>query len=113
MIRRPPRSTLFPYTTLFRSVLAAERRDRLELGAREDLSRRVVRAVEHDRACPGGDRPREAVGVEAEVGRLEGDEDRLGARDDAAGSVGLVEGLADDHLAAGAQDRRERPAHRL
>src|SRR5690349_22092387 len=25
MIRRPPRSTLFPYTTLFRSVLAATR----------------------------------------------------------------------------------------
>src|SRR5256885_6803518 len=24
MIRRPPRSTLFPYTTLFRSVLIAE-----------------------------------------------------------------------------------------
>src|SRR3712207_7723233 len=26
MIRRPPRSTLFPYTTLFRSVLADDRR---------------------------------------------------------------------------------------
>src|SRR5438445_6726558 len=26
MIRRPPRSTLFPYTTLFRSVLAGERK---------------------------------------------------------------------------------------
>src|SRR3712207_9032362 len=26
MIRRPPRSTLFPYTTLFRSILAHERR---------------------------------------------------------------------------------------
>src|SRR5689334_23910819 len=26
MIRRPPRSTLFPYTTLFRSVLPALRR---------------------------------------------------------------------------------------
>src|SRR3712207_441522 len=26
MIRRPPRSTLFPYTTLFRSVLTLERR---------------------------------------------------------------------------------------
>src|SRR5438105_11588964 len=26
MIRRPPRSTLFPYTTLFRSRLAASRR---------------------------------------------------------------------------------------
>src|SRR3712207_9296946 len=25
MIRRPPRSTLFPYTTLFRSVVGAER----------------------------------------------------------------------------------------
>src|SRR2546426_9133356 len=26
MIRRPPRSTLFPYTTLFRSLLRRERR---------------------------------------------------------------------------------------
>src|SRR2546425_2702010 len=32
MIRRPPRSTLFPYTTLFRSGLAqVDERDRLEL----------------------------------------------------------------------------------
>src|SRR5256886_17362956 len=29
MIRRPPRSTLFPYTTLFRSHLAPEERERL------------------------------------------------------------------------------------
>src|SRR5687768_17956941 len=28
MIRRPPRSTLFPYTTLFRSRFAEARRDR-------------------------------------------------------------------------------------
>src|SRR3712207_8137825 len=28
MIRRPPRSTLFPYTTLFRSAIAKEARDR-------------------------------------------------------------------------------------
>src|SRR2546422_1341506 len=28
MIRRPPRSTLFPYTTLFRSLHAPPRRDR-------------------------------------------------------------------------------------
>src|SRR2546430_10952084 len=26
MIRRPPRSTLFPYTTLFRSIVEAKRR---------------------------------------------------------------------------------------
>src|SRR2546421_7478425 len=29
MIRRPPRSTLFPYTTLFRSIAAAAVRERL------------------------------------------------------------------------------------
>src|SRR5438874_9885494 len=36
MIRRPPRSTLFPYTTLFRSVREALPRDR----AQEPLDRR-------------------------------------------------------------------------
>src|SRR5438874_7687689 len=38
MRRRPPRSTLFPYTTLFRSLLAAHRHHvvhQLEFGARE------------------------------------------------------------------------------
>src|SRR6266550_9359272 len=30
MIRRPPRSTLFPYTTLFRSLVARVRREGLE-----------------------------------------------------------------------------------
>src|SRR2546430_12250286 len=30
MIRRPPRSTLFPYTTLFRSPLSAQQRDFLD-----------------------------------------------------------------------------------
>src|SRR3712207_7131219 len=36
MIRRPPRSTLFPYTTLFRSVVADEE-PQLEVAARADL----------------------------------------------------------------------------
>src|SRR3712207_6922973 len=31
MIRRPPRSTLFPYTTLFRSVVVTELRPCVEL----------------------------------------------------------------------------------
>src|SRR3712207_8497892 len=35
MIRRPPRSTLFPYTTLFRSLLPG-RRVRLRAGEREE-----------------------------------------------------------------------------
>src|SRR5438094_1629471 len=53
MIRRPPRSTLFPYTTLFRSqqhgiVLQAERRD-LDADQREVGSRRraIHRSEEH------------------------------------------------------------------
>src|SRR2546430_17684956 len=56
MIRRPPRSTLFPYTTLFRSViveglLAAARRDQgqksfLEKGL---CYQPVTRAVKTDR----------------------------------------------------------------
>src|SRR3712207_8924597 len=40
MIRRPPRSTLFPYTTLFRSVVAEARR--LEHGWSPDLPYRGV-----------------------------------------------------------------------
>src|SRR2546425_1937998 len=37
MIRRPPRSTLFPYTTLFRSAA-----DRLQIGERQTLVARDV-----------------------------------------------------------------------
>src|SRR2546430_13409617 len=43
MIRRPPRSTLFPYTTLFRSFLADRERAR-------SIERRVREGV---RACEG------------------------------------------------------------
>src|SRR5258708_29168048 len=32
MIRRPPRSTLFPYTTLFRSPLAGKASKQIDLG---------------------------------------------------------------------------------
>src|SRR3712207_7044422 len=34
MIRRPPRSTLFPYTTLFRSLAPQSLRERLDLDQR-------------------------------------------------------------------------------
>src|SRR2546430_10294981 len=40
MIRRPPRSTLFPYTTLFRSHPAAQRIATGILGGRRELHRR-------------------------------------------------------------------------
>src|SRR5256885_10623032 len=38
MIRRPPRSTLFPYTTLFRSATAILPRPFAAIAAREHLS---------------------------------------------------------------------------
>src|SRR2546429_4629448 len=56
MIRRPPRSTLFPYTTLFRSVpisvvdhvvlvVAVQHHD--DGRAREDVDRQAHRSEEH------------------------------------------------------------------
>src|SRR5256885_11181028 len=52
MIRRPPRSTLFPYTTLFRSPLAQQPDLGRELGEHHDHRpwldrRRAVRSEEH------------------------------------------------------------------
>src|SRR5690348_17598756 len=41
MIRRPPRSTLFPYTTLFRSV-AAQRRPQVQGEGRRHVGEQAV-----------------------------------------------------------------------
>src|SRR2546425_7093695 len=61
MIRRPPRSTLFPYTTLFRSVAAVDLDGAVD-DAAEDLARvdlsdrglhaRVLAAIGLPRAVP-------------------------------------------------------------
>src|SRR5689334_24379948 len=48
MIRRPPRSTLFPYTTLFRSVITR---------AREHLSRLEDTALPHESPAPAKGKP--------------------------------------------------------
>src|SRR3989440_6765117 len=56
MIRRPPRSTLFPYTTLFRSGRADQRDDAVLDPRQEGVLLRPVEAVdlvaEQDRAPP-------------------------------------------------------------
>src|SRR5256885_10233952 len=49
MIRRPPRSTLFPYTTLFRSVCALTARD----GHQARGEGGELRGAEEDGAGPG------------------------------------------------------------
>src|SRR3712207_7216081 len=69
MIRRPPRSTLFPYTTLFRSHRAhvlvlgpARRADRLRAAARPHRGGRRVRAL------AAGPAPDADVGQRAHAG---------------------------------------------
>src|SRR3712207_7556267 len=49
MIRRPPRSTLFPYTTLFRSLAIRRQAEHLEIGQRRRRSRRGSGVVVTDR----------------------------------------------------------------
>src|SRR2546422_2383491 len=68
MIRRPPRSTLFPYTTLFRSLVRLAcrasvrpvtnraRRDRDAAGLARARDRLAVVAASRGRDDPGGDR---------------------------------------------------------
>src|SRR2546430_8748273 len=43
MIRRPPRSTLFPYTTLFRSLVAARAGDHVDIAG--DVVEAVARVI--------------------------------------------------------------------
>src|SRR3712207_7492642 len=68
MIRRPPRSTLFPYTTLFRSLAAAHRRPYVG-GVREGRPRGAVRQPDgrvSDHDDGGWDRLAEYAGDERE-----------------------------------------------
>src|SRR2546430_15551067 len=54
MIRRPPRSTLFPYTTLFRSPLFTSRdQDRLAVEAADQVDPHIPEARLVDDAHPG------------------------------------------------------------
>src|SRR5438132_11734465 len=56
-LRRPPRSTLFPYTTLFRSQHARRRCGALhEAALGDDRLRRIARPSTHVRHFPAQDR---------------------------------------------------------
>src|SRR5256885_6251394 len=48
MIRRPPRSTLFPYTTLFRSVVEDDGHVVVDVAARLALELAAARARQHE-----------------------------------------------------------------
>src|SRR3712207_8396600 len=59
MIRRPPRSTLFPYTTLFRSSTTVERDDALVDDLRTVAPPRIVRTRAIPETGPAGRDPRQ------------------------------------------------------
>src|SRR3989454_2706503 len=66
MIRRPPRSTLFPYTTLFRSCGPGRRRGRSWYDVRNDaLDSRGDRALVTTRGNRGGLRRSGILGLAA------------------------------------------------
>src|SRR5256886_14294334 len=64
MIRRPPRSTLFPYTTLFRSSIRVERdfqwarRASLPLDATPFPQPELSQLIDHIAKLPGAERAR-------------------------------------------------------
>src|SRR2546422_5976805 len=69
MIRRPPRSTLFPYTTLFRSAPGAPCARRARRGRDQKRRRRVPQEDRHRaaREARGGPRAgRPLVGIRSE-----------------------------------------------
>src|SRR3712207_7923441 len=53
MIRRPPRSTLFPYTTLFRSLVAIDVPRRETVANDASVLRQFAEGVEHLWRAPG------------------------------------------------------------
>src|SRR2546422_8451671 len=56
MIRRPPRSTLFPYTTLFRSLQGQGARARVSVRRARRAGVSLPRAARHAATAAGADR---------------------------------------------------------
>src|SRR2546430_9101103 len=112
MIRRPPRSTLFPYTTLFRSRLTGRVLHLDALVIHADVVRRDVEEVSQGRVGGG------LLILEADGGGTNslgvllrgGPELRVPNRDarreiDLRGPVDRPERLGDEHLAGGPIER--------
>src|SRR2546430_17702685 len=89
MIRRPPRSTLFPYTTLFRSARGVGQGARSVLWVARPAARVVGRAGEDGARGDGGvARAREVRDAE------EGGADRAGLHDRVGGADAHAQGEA-------------------
>src|SRR5258707_6790415 len=112
MIRRPPRSTLFPYTTLFRSVRVAD--DLRDLDEVADRRRRADLPLERQRApwIALGNRPvRPRVDHVVEEDERGGTEPERRDRDeevDVGEAVGVVGDTARHPLQSDVVHREER-----
>src|SRR5438034_3362552 len=73
MIRRTPRSTLFPYTTLFRSW--ASRYSRLRRGRRKWQCFKAGRAGSPSKDAPCRDKPRSSIRSEEHTSELQSHSD--------------------------------------
>src|SRR3712207_7765394 len=81
MIRRPPRSTLFPYTTLFRSEkILAEQRQNMFNAQREAEEKRIQLEKTKAHADNQRDLMAATVGVEISSRRAEQRKDRKSTR---------------------------------
>src|SRR2546425_10861385 len=101
MIRRPPRSTLFPYTTLFRSEVDLEPLRELAPDG-EHRVQRGHRLLEDHRDLAAADPPHLLVGERQEVPALEADparHDPAGGRRDEAHDGERADALAAARLA--------------
>src|SRR2546422_10165653 len=87
MIRRPPRSTLFPYTTLFRSIERREDQTAQQLAGLETQARELGRREQalHDRERALGAKQAEArarleqvAGLTAQEAKQRSEERRVG-----------------------------------
>src|SRR3712207_8003798 len=79
MIRRPPRSTLFPYTTLFRSLPRGGEQGPLGAGDQAGAARRAA-LVDRHRECGRGHGPYPLGVTMRPLMTLVADEDRKSTR---------------------------------
>src|SRR2546429_3959813 len=70
MIRRPPRSTLFPYTTLFRSQRAVELQN-IPIGPQARVTDKIARVLQGEEILSGGHRPWIVVRSEEHTSELQ------------------------------------------
>src|SRR2546427_11262422 len=105
MIRRPPRSTLFPYTTLFKMIGEAEFASLVHQGEREsmylaDVAKRVILVVLFDQRATLGLVKLKAKAVVGELNKVfEEMFSRVGTGQGGAGGAeqkGLLEGAEDE-----------------